>query len=264
MAVVVGVSIFFGPAVPARADFEVQFSFGGATITFDNTTGTYSTAGGASVSGATMNGVALSGGTFTPVAGTMTISGLVISPSGTTGGFKVNTTVTDSNSPGSSVATIDFSSLSIKNQSGASGTLSVLNGDTGFTSPTGAKGTLESSISASAAAANGSNATVKWASFIDTTNAQFGTQQGIAGEPVTLTIAHGGTKSSDLFGSVTPTPTPYSMTEQLSITLANGDSLTDLSGVTNLTVPVPAGIALVLSGMPVLGLGWLRARRNKK
>jgi hypothetical protein len=216
---------------------------------------TTTTAGGASASGATID---------YSVPGTITVTNLVVSPTGTTGGFKLSSTITDSNSPGTTVATIDLSSLTIVNQSGATNTLKILNGDTGFTSPTGATGSLESSISASASGQNTGTATVVWSSFFDNTNAQFGTQQGIPGEPVTLTIAPGKTKSSDLTGSVGPVTAPYSLTESASITLAAGDKTTDLSGVTTLTVPVPAGIALVLSGMPVLGLGWWRARRNKK
>src|SRR5262245_52389413 len=91
-----------GTAAPARADFEVQFSFGGATITYDATTNTTSTSGGASTSGATFSN--------TP-SGQITIDNLVVSPTGTTGGFTMAVTIATSNSPGGAVASLTIESL---------------------------------------------------------------------------------------------------------------------------------------------------------
>jgi len=251
-AAMTAAAVLLGPP-SARADFEVEFTFGGATILVDATTQTVTSSGGASTAGASFN--------FS--AGTVSINNLTISPTGATGGFKISATIADSNSPGGKVATIDTSSLSILNQTGTAGnsTLVLTTGDTGFTSPSGPSVGLTSTISATAAGTNSANASVLFNSYLDTTNAQFGTQQGT---PTILLspLSPGSSLSGDTSAALTGTPSPYSLTEVAKITLANGDKLTDLSSGTTV-VPAPAGLALALTGLPLLGLGgWLRRRKQ--
>jgi hypothetical protein len=245
---------------PALADFEVVFSYtnknGTATVTLDQTTGTTSVSGGASIKGALID-------YSTP--GTISISGLTVSTSGTTGGFRVSATIADSNSPGSpTIANIDTSGLSIKNQTGVSGnsTLTITTGDTGFYGPTGINGTLMSTISGTAAGTNASTASFTFASYIDTTNTQFGTQQGTL--PITYaSVSPGTSQSGNASADVTPMPVPYSMSQVAQITLANGDKFADMSSSTTLTAPAPRGLVLAMTGLPfVLVVTWLRRQRK--
>lgn len=53
---------------------------------------------------------------------------------------------------------------------------------------------------------------------------------------------------------------PYTVSNVMSITLANGGSA-QFTGTTTVTAPAPAGLVLALAGLPVLGLGYLRRRR---
>src|SRR5262249_47009618 len=148
-------------------------------------------------------------------ASKITIHNLVVSPTGTTGGFSIDATVAISNSPGSAtVAKLSLSSLTILNQTGVDGnsTLTITTGDTGFTSPVQNPVNLKSTISATADGGNSSNATVVFNSYLDTTNTQFGTQQGAP--TITLNgIAPGESQSLNTFASVNAATTPYSLTQ---------------------------------------------------
>src|SRR5258707_126302 len=89
----------------SRADFEVQFSYGGATITVDVTMQTTSVSGGASLSGASI--------TYTG-SNKVSIHNLTISNAGTTGGFVIDASVSTTNTPGTpNAATISTSGLGI-------------------------------------------------------------------------------------------------------------------------------------------------------
>jgi hypothetical protein len=259
-AILAGV-VIAGLAPPAQADFVVQFSYNGAQIKIDGTTGTVTTSGGASVSGASID---------TSTAGSIGINNLTVSTSGTTGGFKISATIADSNSPGTpDAATIDLSSLRIKNQnSGAgSGTLTVTTGDTGFTAPVG-QVNLTSTMSATASGLNAQNASVTFNSCLDQTNTQFGTSgSGVTGTPtINFTVAPGNSgppnpPGPNSYAVLTVSQTPYSLTQVAQFTLANGDVLTDGSSGTTVTSPAPAGLVLALTGLPCLLLGrWLRRR----
>ncbi len=253
-AILAGIAMC-GLAPPARADFEVQFSYGGATILIDGTTQSVSVSGGAAMPAA--------GSIDFSTPGTITINSLTISPNGTTGGFAVSATIADSNSPGANnIASIDLSSLSIKNKTGITGnsTLTITSGDTGFTQPTSPPAVLlASTISATAAGTNSHSATVTFNSYLDTTNQQFGEGQGtptIALGPITA----GNSASGNSLAYLSGTPIPYSLTEVETVTLANGDKLTDGSSGTTATAPAPTGLSLALSGLPVLGVFYLRRR----
>jgi len=268
----------------ARADFEVLFTNGnGGSILVNDTTGMATASGGALLDGATINGTAVSGTShaFTMVGGSLVISTLTVDPAaagvggdGNSKGFSITATVADSNSPGSpTVATIDLSSLHIKNQTGVAGnsTLTLKTGDTGFTMPNGASMAMVSTISATAGGLNTHNAFVTFNSYFDNTNAQFGTQQGTPtlnpsspGGPGTG-LAAGFSMSANSSGTVNGNPpNPYSLTQVLVGTVWNGDLFTDGSSGTTVFAPAPAGLMLVLSGLPFAGgLGlWRRFRKQ--
>jgi hypothetical protein len=55
--------------------------------------------------------------------------------------------------------------------------------------------------------------------------------------------------------------------ETIDVVLNTKDDSINFAASTTLNghlVPVPATLVLCFSGLPVAGLGWLRARRNKK
>jgi hypothetical protein len=257
-AILAGIAMA-GLAKPARADFEVVFEFGGAKVTLDRTTSTTTTSGGASTSGATID---------YSVAGEITVTGLVVSPTGTTGGFKISSTIADSNNPGTSkVAEITLSSLQMTNRSGSSGTLTITEGDTGFTAPAG-NVTLHSTISATASGLNLSDGTVVFNSYLDTNNGQNTTSgAGVNGtSTINLTIAAGNSKSGNADLTLSNIGTPYSVTEVGKFTLGgtstHNDQYTDGSTGTDVLAPAPSGLVLAASAV-LLTLPFLRRRRVK-
>jgi len=239
----------------SKADFLVKLQVGGASITFDGTTQTTTATGGATVNGTIDYSV----------PGEISFLNVVVSTAGTTGGFKISSTIADSNSPGSpSAATLSLSSLKILNQDtvtpAAFSTLTITTGDTGFTSPAGdPTAPVTSTISATANGSNAHNATVSFNSYLDNTDTQFGTQQSVT--PISLTVKPGQSQSDNKTSFLNAATSPYSLTQVAQITLWKGESLTDGSSGTTLATPAPAALLLALSGMPVLGLG-LRIRRR--
>jgi len=263
----VAVALLIGSGSAARADFEVQFSYGGGVITIDDTTGQATASGGASLNGATINGTAVSGtsASFTIVNGKITVSGITISPTGTSGGFTIDANISKSNSPGSNfTATLSTSGLDIMNNTGVSGnsTLSILTGDTGYLTPAGSPISIASTVSASADGLNSGNASVIFNSYVDTSNTQFGQPAGGAAPTITLSpIAPGGSASGNTQRYVNG-GTPFSLTQLEQITLKNGDSLFDGSSGTTVTAPVPQSMLMALTGLPLLGVRALRLRRR--
>jgi hypothetical protein len=236
-------AFIIGPVSTAKADFQVRIDFGSNFVLLDQTTATVSTGGSATESH-----------TFSPGE---------IDFSVTVGGFKVSASIADSNSPGGPlVASIDLSSLSIQNNTGIAGnsTVTITAGDTGFTLPTGNPSVLKSTASATAAGTNSKDASIAFNSYIDTTNAQFGTQQGTP--TINLDPVHPGASVSDNEFAGVNAVAAYSLTQIEQITLANGDKLTDGSTGTTVFAPAPGGLLLALSGAPLLGIAsWIRRRR---
>lgn len=264
-AVLVGIAMG-GLATPARADFEVQLEYAGNILTVNNTKKTYTDNYGKvyttsdGTGGAAIN---FNWDGFDYAAGTVSLNGIVISANGKTPGFTVSSTMSESNSPGSNdLATINTSSLSIKNQTGVAGysSLTITTGDTGFMSPHENTVSVLSSVGATAYGGNSASASVTFNSYIDTTNTQFGKQQGGLGIAL-VSIAPGGTQSGNFSEFLDASTIPYSVTNVVKYTLSNGDKFTDGSLATTVTAPAPAGFFLAVSGLPVIGLVFLR-RRN--
>jgi len=257
MALLAAAIVVLATPPPARADFKVRFTYMGAVITLDDTTSSSTATGGATLSGATV--------TYT--AGKITVNNLVIDPNGTsdgnTAGYSISATIATSNSPGSPfVAKISESGLNIMNQSGVNGLglLTIDTTSTDFVSPGLPKGFLTSTVSASADGLNGTTASLTFNSYLDSTNAEFGTQQGT---PTIgpLALSAGNSVSGNTFATVN-VATPYSLSQTELISLNNGDLLFDGSSGTSLTTPAPPGLALALAGLPFVALGWLRRRRQ--
>jgi hypothetical protein len=246
---------FLGVPRCARADFDVQFTFGTAVITVDGTTHTASGTGGASPAGATI--------TYGP--GSITIQNLTVSTTATTGGFLIQALSVTSGSPDGSTG-LHFSGGAFLNQTGVAGTsmLQMTVGDTGFNSPSGNPVTLTSDSSATADRANSASAQLAFTSYLDNTNTQFGTQQ--SSPPVSLNLPPGVSGSGNSFPSVNASTTAYSLTDKTSITLVNLDAFQGIIGDTKVSAPsaapAPAGIVLALSGLPLLANGLLRQRRK--
>jgi len=182
---------------------------------------------------------------------------------GTFGNFEVYITAT-TNSPGGPINGLGVAdrlqdvTITTKNDSATPGSDTLTFGvfSDGFTDPgaPGQKLLLTNALASSSIDVGGSGTFTSWA------NAPF-----YQADPVTLTdtdIANGiGLKKSALTFTLDQGPYPYTLSNQLGITLDSGSS-GQFTGTTTLTSPAPAGIVLALTGLPVLGLGWLRLRKR--
>jgi hypothetical protein len=246
MAALVGLALLGTPG-KASAQIEIDFSVDGGARTF-----------GAS-----------SGGSLATFSGT--VGGL----------YNVVITVGNTNSPGTPGLAFDTQSNNTVTSLFTSGThtLTVFVSSTGFTTPQSPPPTTLSS-SFSAVALTGGTINYNFQSFADPTNRLFGGIPATPGLPV-FPVPAPDTATPNLTSSTTgqagtgvlansalfsPNGATYSLTNALSITTNAAFSLTNFSGNTRVTpnpVPVPAGLALALSGLPALGLGWLRRRRKQ-
>jgi len=259
-----------GAAAPARANFQVQFSYNGTTVNVDGTVHQVTVTN--STGTTTYNGsyIAFGGGAFvdTSTSGSINVYNLTVGKGATNGGFNVSASIAKSNMPGTpTVATIDMSSLSITNNSGVSGkgTLTMITGDTGFTAPQRPVATLVSTMSATAAGTNNDTADVTFNSYLDNSNHQFGTTgAGIQSTPaINLSgITAGTSKSDNQSAQVDASQIPYSLTQVERISLSSGDRLSDGSSGTSLMAPAPPGWLLACSGVPFLGAAYLRRQRR--
>jgi len=219
-----------GMATPARANLEIQLSTDGVTYT--------------TVATATSGTTAATSTAFT------------------FGNITFNTLDTSSNSPGTaSLTKLLGATLDAINNTSSAQTVYIRLGDTGFTAPTAPPTiTVNSHIGGSVIGTNGGNL-LTFQSYVNQNNSQ----NGISG-PATAGLqtpsVTTGSFSSDAFTTIASLSSPYSITEQLKLTLgANGGELNFSSNTTLSSVPEPSTMAI--AGLGALGMIGYGLRRRK-
>jgi len=269
-----------GLAPPAAlADFELSITVGTQSVTYDATSN--AGAGLVTVVGAPTTN-AINGGNFAAQTGGGYAVNTFAAPPGTNNiqvvnlqfdGYTFSATMAASNSPGSvNGANFTLSGLTITNTNSAAailanpalGSVQIAGTNTGYVVPTGAHGIFSITLSG-LGAQNVVGDTVSQTGFLDTGNRSFFTTTPPAQPTPTLTAALT-TSGFALNGSttVTPTPIPYSLTDVLTLNLASGSAIVDVSSAITVTSPAPAGLVLALTSLPCLAIGrWVRRRRQK-
>lgn len=184
--------------------------------------------------------------------------------SGTVGDFVIVGGFGFSTSPGSPVnALTQEANVLITNKNGATRTLHIDISAQDFTSPNSPPPVdVEDTVSGSLVSGSVSGTFVGSA---DAGNTLFG-----AGfSPATLALTFSASGSSKSFAAdgaahgFLPSGSPYSLTSMATYTVSGASSLTLTGGnIQTSPTPAPAGLILALSGLPVLGLGWVRRRRQ--
>ena len=177
------------------------------------------------------------------------------------GGLVLTMTGGQSNSPGTpTLALLLSSALSVMNTN-ASGTATahLLIGDTGFRAPTGNNVTLFSHIGGSVAVGDPLN-TMSFFSSVDQGNGQNVSPGTFNTAAVTPNISAAGSYDASNSAAIPLVSGPYSMTENLTITLSAG-SIMNYSSSTTLS-PVPEPVSLLLVGTSLIGLGVSLRRKR--
>jgi len=190
--------------------------------------------------------------------------------SGTVGGlFDVVLTLGTTNSPGTPGLAFETQGNNIITTLYGGGsanqhTLHVYVSSTDFTNPTSPPPTIlhnTSSISELTGATS-----VTFTSYASTTNTLFATSGGTTASTgysydVSGPQSSGGQGSSSTMFS--PNGSKYSLTNIGDYKMDGGTSVTIVGGNTSVTpTPVPSGVVMALTGLPVLGLGlWMRRRQ---
>jgi hypothetical protein len=235
--------LFFGVSTPARATFAISFTTSAGTTTIADGSGMDSnTAAGK------------------------------IGFSGSLGGFDITVFLSTSNSPGTPYfAQLTVGTLDLINTLGTSNSISIQAVDQGYMSglPNVPMG-LVSSVSGMVTQSAGDTSTIGFQSYADAANngpATFPFATAFQTNPLTasLTGVDGSSQGFSLttrkFGFTDPAQ-PFSMASKLDITLAGNANLNAVSGKTEMVVPVPASLALALTGLPCLGLAYGVRRRR--
>jgi hypothetical protein len=216
----------------ARADFELLLydNLGNSALVHDN-----------------------GAGDSNPLTGAITFSGSI-------GNFVVNVT-TGTSKPligGPNNAQMDLNSINVTSTSG--GTMTIVLADTSFTSPSG-PATLTSSVGGTLS--TGANS-MTFQSWMNNSN--------LSPLPNTTFVLPPGSISPGQLGPFSPvafsgssstsvtTSGNFSIFSEAVLTMA-ASSNTSFDGEASVVSPAPAALLIALTGLPVLGLGWWRARR---
>jgi hypothetical protein len=235
-AILAGIAMT-GLAPPARADYELTLTQGSASITLDYN--------GSTLAVATVDGATYYAANETTVPGV----GESLSVTASVGTYLLDVSATLSNAITGSLP----AKLSVNSQVeaiGGSGTssLTITASDGGFTAPTTPFGAMTTGVSA---------VNILGLSDSETDVSQLGATVG-----TTLSLGAGDTAATPVTNTVPIPGSPYTLQNTLTITGAAGDTLQGQATTDVSPVPVPAGMVLGLSGMPVLCLGYLLRRRQ--
>jgi hypothetical protein len=236
-ALLLGLAVvgLLGAASPAAATIEVDYSIDGGARTF----------GAASATNT-----------------------VIWTQTGLGGLFDVTLSFNTSNAPGTpQLATVTGSQNQVFTTATYSGEhhLTFFISANGFTSPQSPPPT-QLSVAATTLLANSVNPVVTtYTGFASTSNALFDMSQ--TSTPTGNYSANGqfGSGSGSALSSLfSPNGATYSLTKRLDLDITGPAGITNLSSNLQVTpTPVPAGIVMALSGMPVLGIGaWMRRRRQ--
>ncbi len=186
----------------------------------------------------------------------------VIITSGVTGGTTINVNVGSSKPFTGSAAAPELSLgfVLLQGPFASAKTITIEVTDTGFT-PLNTGGGFTASIGGTLSPGN---STVTYDAFASATNAEY-SQTG-----TTVQVGPFSGPSIAFSGQgflANPASDPYSLTSFVTVDLvASGLTGYDVSGNAKITaVPAPAGVALLMTGLPLLGVGaWFRRRTATK
>jgi hypothetical protein len=241
----------FGPS-QAHADFVVTVSdSAGASISIDATNGTYTYSHG--LNGATTGVFFINGNSesYANSSGTFTASNLSLSFESVAGNHtgerdfgNFSASITINLSPGATQSQVFDSDISAKADGVTASDLTTQMSAV-FTEPLGPFLNVNNVVSSS-------NLVSGTATFISGVNGNNTTTASIS--------ADGSNGTSGVFPGTSPS---YTVTNQLVLNNMLVGTTDNVNGTTTITaVPVPAGLVLLLSGTPMLGLGhWLRRRQ---